>query len=61
LNGHRCLVVEHFSRRLFLRSSPPALPRDNDNEALAYHNEEAKDDLDDFVACIFHDWKAAMV
>jgi hypothetical protein len=25
-------------------------------EALAYHNEEVKDDSDDYVAAVFHEW-----
>nr|XP_051189942.1 actin cytoskeleton-regulatory complex protein pan-1-like [Lolium perenne] len=29
------------------------------SEALAYHNEEAKNDSDDYVACIFQEWKLA--
>nr|XP_051211115.1 sulfated surface glycoprotein 185-like [Lolium perenne] len=29
-------------------------------EALAYHNKEAKDDSDDYVACIFQEWQLAM-
>jgi hypothetical protein len=28
-------------------------------EALAYHSEEAKDDSDDFVAVVFHEWQQA--
>nr|XP_051205654.1 actin cytoskeleton-regulatory complex protein pan-1-like [Lolium perenne] len=30
-------------------------------EALTYHNEEVKDDSDDYVACIFQEWQLAMV
>jgi hypothetical protein len=29
-------------------------------EALAYHNEEVKDDSDDYVAAIFHEWQQAL-
>jgi hypothetical protein len=29
---------------------------DEDCDALAYHNEEAKDDNDNFIACIFYEW-----
>jgi hypothetical protein len=39
-------------------ATPPTPPQDDDDDdkdynALAYHNEEVKDDADDFVACIF--------
>jgi hypothetical protein len=37
---------------------PPMPPQDDDDEdcdALAYHNKEAKDDSDDFIACILQD------
>jgi hypothetical protein len=27
---------------------------------MAYHKEEAKENNDDFIACVFHDWQAAM-
>jgi hypothetical protein len=56
LSGHRRLVLEHVWQ-------PPVPPRyDGDNDdTLAYHNEEAKDDSDDFVTCVFHDWHVAMV
>jgi hypothetical protein len=36
-----------------------APPRDDGNEysdELTYHNEEAKEDSDDYVACILHEW-----
>jgi hypothetical protein len=47
---YRCLVVEHGSRwRL-----------EEYNEALTYYNEEAKDDNDDYVTCIFQEWKLVM-
>ncbi|KAK1679789.1 hypothetical protein QYE76_040637 [Lolium multiflorum] len=44
---------------------PPTPPQDDEEEdnynyALAYHNEEAKDDSDDCVACIFQEWQLAM-
>jgi hypothetical protein len=31
-----------------------------DDDVLAYHNKEAKDDSANFVACVFQDWQAAM-
>jgi hypothetical protein len=43
---------------------PPAPAQDDDDEeyseALAYHNEEAKDNSDDYVTCIFQEWRLAM-
>jgi hypothetical protein len=30
------------------------------NKALAYQNEEAKDDSDDYIVCIFQEWQLAM-
>jgi hypothetical protein len=40
---------------------PPTQDDDeeDDYDAMAYHNEQAKNDSDDFVSCIFHEWKAA--
>jgi hypothetical protein len=38
--------------------SPPTPPRGD--AALAYYNREAKDDTDDFVGFVFHNWQAAM-
>jgi hypothetical protein len=29
-------------------------------DAMAYHNEEAKDDSDDFVGYVFYEWQKAM-
>jgi hypothetical protein len=40
---------------------PSAPPQDDDDsDALAYHNEEAKSDSDDYVDCIFQEWQLAM-
>jgi hypothetical protein len=38
--------------------SPPAPPQDN--ATLAFYNEEAKDDSDDFVGIVFHDSQTVM-
>jgi hypothetical protein len=40
-------------------ATPPQDEDDKDYDALPYHNEEAKEDSDDFVACIFHEWQAS--
>jgi hypothetical protein len=40
---------------------PSAPSQDDDyNDALAYHNQEAKDDNEDYIACMFQQWQAAM-
>jgi hypothetical protein len=43
------------------QASAPAQYDDNDYiEAMAYHNEEVKDDSEDYVAVIFQEWQLAM-
>jgi hypothetical protein len=40
-------------------SRPPHAPL-QDDDALAFYNEEAKDDNEDLVSCVFHDWQTTM-
>jgi hypothetical protein len=40
------------------QTSLPTPPRDD--AALAYYDEDAKDDSDDFVHNVLHDWQSAM-
>jgi hypothetical protein len=46
------------SPRRTRQPAPPAPPQDDD--ALAYYNEKAKEDSDDFTGCVFHTWQTAM-
>jgi hypothetical protein len=46
------------SPRRTRQPAPPAPPQDDD--ALAYYNETAKEDSDDFTGCVFHTWQTAM-
>jgi hypothetical protein len=44
-------------------TAPPLPPQDeddDDDEDEDEDNEEAKDDVDDFIARLFHDWQEAM-
>jgi hypothetical protein len=40
-------------------SRPPHAPL-QDDDALAFYNEKAKDDNEDLVSCVFHDWQTTM-
>jgi hypothetical protein len=59
LTVHRCLVVEH-GKRWRDDNDDNGDHEEDYSEALAYHNEDAKDDSDDYVACIFQEWQLAM-
>jgi hypothetical protein len=62
--GDRDFSFDHLpAPRRRTRQSPASAQDDNNeeyNEALTYHNEEANDDNDDYVACIFQEWKLVM-
>jgi hypothetical protein len=61
--GDRALRFERPPPPHHRTRQPPAPPQDDDNDAadaLAYHNEEAKDDAVLYVSCVFRDWQAAI-
>jgi hypothetical protein len=50
--------ARHVAPRRARKPPPPTPPQDD--ATLDFYNEEAKDDSEDFVRRVFHDWQTTM-